>query len=129
MSKFNVMLRPATGVLTLLVIAAPGAVVTAGAADAPAVAAALSPLQARGQKVFDIKCLPCHGPGVWGTNALARRMDRDKAELARRTDLNAVMIKTLMRSGIGSMPPIRRTEVPDADADAIAAYLTRNSTP
>jgi mono/diheme cytochrome c family protein len=111
------------GIRTLLA-AAVAAAATAGviAADAP-----LTAQQQHGRKVFDIKCLPCHGPGMWGTNALARRMPLDKAELEKRTDLNAVMVKTLMRVGIGSMPPIRKTEVDDADADAIAAYLTRNS--
>lgn len=103
---------------------------TALALAAAAVSAADAPLtaqQQRGEKVFEIKCLPCHGPGVWGTNALARRMPREKAELAKRTDLSVVMVRTLMRVGIGSMPPIRKTEVNDTDADAIAAYLTRNS--
>lgn len=115
-------MKTTTVLLAAAVVAVASAAVTA--ADAP-----LTARQQRGEKVFDVKCLPCHGPGMWGTNALARRMPRDRAELARRTDLNAVMVKTLMRTGIGSMPPIRKTEVTDADADAIADYLTRNSKP
>jgi hypothetical protein len=30
-----------------------------------------------------------------------------------------------VRVGIGSMPPLRKTEVSDSDLDAVIAYLTR----
>ena len=33
----------------------------------------------------------------------------------------------IVRSGVGSMPPLRKTELTDADVDAIAAYLTRKA--
>jgi (+)-pinoresinol hydroxylase len=62
---------------------------------------------------------------VWGTNRLARRIDKDHAVLENRTDLTAAGIRAVVRAGVGSMPPLRRTEISDADLDAIAAYLTR----
>ncbi len=92
---------------------------SAGAADQ------LTPLQAKGKQAYDHICIYCHAPGVWGTNRLARRMDKEHAVLENRTDLTAAGIRAVIRMGIGSMPPLRRTELSDADVDAIAAYLTR----
>jgi len=88
-------------------------------------AAQLTPAQAKGKQAYDHICIYCHSPGVWGTNRLARRMDKDHAVLENRTDLTAAGVRAVVRAGIGSMPPLRRTELSDADVDAIAAYLTR----
>lgn len=85
----------------------------------------LTPAQAKGKQAYDHICIYCHSPGVWGTNRLARRMDKEHAVLENRTDLTAAGIRAVIRTGIGSMPPLRRTELSDADVDAIAAYLTR----
>lgn len=85
----------------------------------------LTALQAKGKQAYDHICIYCHAPGVWGTNRLARRMDKEHAVLENRTDLTAAGIRAVVRMGIGSMPPLRRTELADADVDAIAAYLTR----
>jgi len=85
----------------------------------------LTTLQAKGKQAYDHICIYCHAPGVWGTNRLARRMDKEHAVLENRTDLTAAGIRAVVRMGIGSMPPLRRTELSDADVDAIAAYLTR----
>jgi (+)-pinoresinol hydroxylase len=81
----------------------------------------------QGKRVFGHICVHCHGPGFWGTNRLAKRYDKDHALLESRTDLSAQAIRTIVRTGVGSMPPMRRTEVSDADLDAVAAYLTRKS--
>jgi mono/diheme cytochrome c family protein len=89
--------------------------------DAP-----LSAQEAQGKRAYDHICIYCHGPGVWGTNRLAKRLDKDHALLEKRTDLPASAIRAIVRSGVGSMPPMRRTEISDADLDAIAAYLTRH---
>jgi (+)-pinoresinol hydroxylase len=89
------------------------------------VADQLTPVQARGREVYGHWCIHCHAPGVWGTNRLARRMDKDHSVLENRTDLTAAGVRAVIRRGIGSMPALRRTEVSDADAEAIAAYLTR----
>lgn len=82
----------------------------------------------RGHKVYDKWCFPCHGAGVGkpGTDALAAR-GKKPAVLEERTDLSASVIKTFVRRGVLYMPTFRKTEVSDADLDAIAAYLTRNN--
>jgi mono/diheme cytochrome c family protein len=85
----------------------------------------LTTAQAHGKEVYDHWCIHCHAPGVWGTNRLARRMDRDHSVLENRTDLTVAGVRAVIRMGIGSMPALRRTEISDADAAAIAAYLTR----
>jgi mono/diheme cytochrome c family protein len=49
------------------------------------------------------------------------------ALLEKRTDLTAALVKTYVRNGITVMPFFRKTEISDAELDAIAAYLTRNN--
>jgi mono/diheme cytochrome c family protein len=84
----------------------------------------------RGHKVFDKWCFPCHGTGVGkpGTDSLAARGQKP-AVLEERTDLTPPAIKTFVRHGVLYMPMFRKTEISDADLDAIAAYLTRNNKP
>jgi (+)-pinoresinol hydroxylase len=81
----------------------------------------------RGHTVYDKWCFPCHGtgPGKPGTDSLRQR-GQNPAVLEERTDLNASMIKFYVRHGVLFMPTFRKTEISDADLDAIAAYLTRN---
>jgi mono/diheme cytochrome c family protein len=110
--------------LVLLVSAVSG---TRGHAAEPQGAQGLSPLQEHGKQAYYRACMPCHGPGLWGTNRLARRLDKDHALLESRTDLTPEIIRAAVRLGLGSMPPYRRTEVSDADVQAIAAYLTRGN--
>jgi mono/diheme cytochrome c family protein len=84
----------------------------------------------RGHKVYDKWCFPCHGTGSGkpGTESLAQRGQKP-AVLEERTDLTPTMIKTFVRHGVLYMPTFRKTEISDADLDAIAAYLTRNNKP
>ena len=84
----------------------------------------------KGHKVYDKWCFPCHGTGLGkpGTDALAARGQKP-AVLEERTDLTGPAIKTFVRHGVLFMPMFRKTEVSDADLDAIAAYLTRNNKP
>jgi mono/diheme cytochrome c family protein len=84
----------------------------------------------RGHKVYDKWCFPCHGTGVGkpGTDSLAARGQKP-AVLEERTDLTAPVIKTFVRHGVLFMPMFRKTEVSDAELDAICAYLTRNNKP
>lgn len=84
----------------------------------------------RGHKVYQKWCYPCHGPGTDkpGTASLAARGQKP-AVLEERTDLTAPTIKTFVRHGVLYMPMFRKTEISDADLDAIAAYLTRNNKP
>jgi mono/diheme cytochrome c family protein len=88
---------------------------------------ALSPQEQQGKRLFNHTCVYCHGPGVWGTNRLAKRFDKERALLENRTDLTAPGIEAVVRNGLGSMPPMRKTELTDSDVAAIAAYLTRQS--
>jgi len=85
-----------------------------------------------GKQVFAHWCAPCHGAGrgddgapmLPGTHALTLKYRGQKSGLLEeRTDLPAELIKAFVRSGVASMPPFRKTEVSDADLEAIAAYL------
>lgn len=87
---------------------------------------------AHGREVFARHCAPCHGPGrgddgaplLPGTHALTLKYRGEKPGLLEeRTDLPAELIRAFVRTGVASMPPLRKTEVTDADIDAIAAYL------
>jgi len=76
---------------------------------------------------FDHWCVPCHtpGPGHPGTQGLQikyRGTDVNPV-LADRTDLTPEVVKTFVRQGILSMAPFRKTEITDAELDALAAFL------
>jgi mono/diheme cytochrome c family protein len=115
------------GVFVVLgVLLASGAVAGAGVALA-AEDSSLSAQEQQGKVLYGRTCIYCHGPGLWATNRLAKRSDKEHALLENRTDLSAEGIRAIVRSGIGSMPPLRKTELSDADVDAIAAYLTRKA--
>ena len=86
-----------------------------------------TPKEQEGKRLFNHTCVYCHGPGVWGTNRLSKRLDKEHALLENRTDLTPGAIRAIVRNGIGSMPPLRKTELSDADVEAIAAYLTRKN--
>lgn len=82
----------------------------------------------RGNEVFQHWCAPCHaaGPRHPGTNALAILYKGTKpAPLEERTDLIPAMTRLFVRNGVSIMPPFRKTEIGDADLDALAAYLDR----
>jgi mono/diheme cytochrome c family protein len=98
----------------------------------------LSATQQHGQEVFNKWCAPCHGAfagGVLGglgandlpgTSALAVKYKGDLPKLIEeRTDLQPIYIRTIVRTGLYGMPITRKTEVNDADLEAIIAYLTR----
>ena len=80
---------------------------------------------AEGEALFNARCGYCHLAGGTGTLMLGRRLGKDKALLAARTDLSVEYVKKITRVGINSMPPHTRIEVPDSELDLIAAYLTR----
>jgi mono/diheme cytochrome c family protein len=80
----------------------------------------------RGKQVFDYWCATCHapGPGRPGTQSLQVKYDGEiPAVIEDRTDLTPDMVKLFVRQGVGSMPFFRKTEVSDADLEALAAYL------
>jgi mono/diheme cytochrome c family protein len=83
----------------------------------------------KGEKVFDYWCATCHGPGnLPGTIALQAKYKGAKpALLSERTDLIPPVTKTFVRKGVSIMPFFRKTEISDADLDALAAYIARNN--
>ena len=73
-------------------------------------------------------CTPCHAPGSGhpGTQSLQiKYKDTLPAVLDERTDLTPEVVKTMVRQGVLMMAPFRKTEVSDAELDAIAAYLAK----
>jgi mono/diheme cytochrome c family protein len=88
---------------------------------------------ARGKATFDLWCAGCHGPmpgtGMFPPAGTYRLQQRYKgavpAVLEERVDLTPELIRTVVRRGVGVMPPTRKTEVTDADLDALVAYLVQ----
>jgi (+)-pinoresinol hydroxylase len=77
---------------------------------------------------FQNSCVACHGPGPAhpGTRALAYKYHgKSPGPLGERTDLAPDFIKYVVRHGVSVMPMFRKTELSDADLDAVVAYLTR----
>lgn len=92
-----------------------------------AASAADAPTLAHGAQVFEKWCLPCHGHGDQfpGTVALGvKYQNKLPGALQDRTDLASDFVKAVVRTGVTVMPFFRKTEVSDADLDALAAYLT-----
>ena len=94
-----------------------------------------------GKEIFQNLCSGCHGPVIKnaspgigatmpGTDALAAKYKGAKpAMLEERTDLTPQFIKIFVRNGVSVMPRFRKTELSDADMEALSAYLTRNNKP
>lgn len=80
----------------------------------------------KGQTVFQHWCQPCHGagPGHPGTAALEVKYNGTLPPLIEeRKDLTADTIKLFVRQGISVMAPFRKSEITDADLDALTSYL------
>ena len=97
---------------------------------------AAAPEAPDGTRIFQRTCAPCHGQGpgndgspmLPGTAALeAKYHGNPPAVLERRDDLTPEVLRVLVRTGQGAMPSFRKTEITDAEIDAIAAYLQRSS--
>lgn len=83
----------------------------------------------RGHEIFQRWCTPCHGAGPHypGTDALAAKYKGEKpATLEERTDLTPDLTRQFVRHGASIMPFFRKTEISDADLDALAACLARH---
>ena len=83
-----------------------------------------------GKQVYQYWCWNCHGEGVGkpGTQALAAKYKGSKpAILDQRTDLTPNLTKIFVRKGVSIMPFFRKTEISDAQLDALAAYLAREN--
>jgi mono/diheme cytochrome c family protein len=82
-----------------------------------------------GEVVYERWCAPCHaaGPGHPGTQSLEQRYGgKVPAVLLERNDLSAEAVKVFVRQGVLMMAPFRKTEITDAELDALAAYVARN---
>ncbi len=85
---------------------------------------------ASGEPVYTKWCAPCHAPGIThpGTHALMTKYQGVKSGvLLEWTDLPAAAVKHIVRHGISVMPQFRKTEISDAELDALARYLARNT--
>jgi mono/diheme cytochrome c family protein len=83
-----------------------------------------------GMAVYQKWCAPCHAPGIShpGTNALSVKYRGVKSGvLLEWRDLPASTVKFWVRHGISVMPQFRKTEISDAELDALAQYLSRNT--
>ena len=81
-----------------------------------------------GKAEFQNACAICHGAGPDrpGTSSLQFKYGgRLPALLEERTDLTAERVEYYIRHGIAMMPGFRKTELSDAQAEAIANYLAR----
>ena len=88
----------------------------------------------KGKATYQYWCATCHGsgPGQPGTTALtAKYKGQRPGLLEERTDLSVQGVRFAVRRGISIMPFFRKTELTDADLEAVARYLTRSraSTP
>ena len=96
----------------------------------PGMAAEPSDPYAAGRAVYTKWCAPCHDPGVIhpGTNALTVKYQGVKSGvLLEWKDLPPEIVRHLVRNGISVMPQFRKTEISDADLDALAKFLSRNT--
>jgi mono/diheme cytochrome c family protein len=81
-----------------------------------------------GKQIFELWCTACHGagPDKPGTGALEfKYKGAVPAELEQRVDLSADLVKYFVRHGVSVMPPFRKTEITDAELDALARYLAK----
>ena len=95
----------------------------------PSVASAQSDAAVqKGNATFQYWCATCHGrgPGNPGTTALAAKYKGALTGLLEeRKDLTPQGVRFAVRRGTSIMPFFRKTEISDADLDAITQYLTR----
>ena len=112
------------GTAAWLCVALAAVVVICITLGAAAPVAAQQPID--GKAVFEKWCAPCHGdgPGKPGTNALQALYKGAKpALLEKRTDLPPELTKQFVRTGVSVMPFFRKTEISDAELDALAKYI------
>lgn len=83
----------------------------------------------RGAAVFNNWCSVCHSRDVRnapGTRSLQfKYQGKLPAALEDRRDLTPKLVKFYVRNGVATMPFFRKTEINDAELDALAVYLSR----
>jgi (+)-pinoresinol hydroxylase len=103
-------------------------VIVAVLAAGPSTAWSAQPEDAAGRAVYERWCSHCHNPGVRhpGTNALTVKYQGQKSgDIRQWTDLTPELVRFWVRNGVSVMAPFRKTEITDAELDALARYLTR----
>lgn len=83
-----------------------------------------------GEDLFSNRCGTCHLAGGMGTNLLTKQRiilgePPENGLLAKRRDLTADYVKSVVRMGKMAMPRLSRVEVTDAELESIAHYLAR----
>jgi (+)-pinoresinol hydroxylase len=81
-----------------------------------------------GAAVYTKWCAPCHAPGIThpGTHALQAKYKGDwKGVLTDWKGLSPDYVRQTVRKGISVMPHFRKTEISDAELDALARYVAR----
>lgn len=80
-----------------------------------------------GKQIYDHWCAACHmdSPFAAATIQLKQTRGADNAVIERRNDLTEPYIRTLVRQGFAGMPKFRRTEISNAELDALVKYLVR----
>jgi mono/diheme cytochrome c family protein len=112
----------------MLLIAATGVAAASSGVTWTLFPAAEKEPEQSGKAAFQNACAICHGAGPDrpGTTSLQFKYGgRLPALLEDRTDLTPDAVKYYIRHGIAMMPSFRKTELSDAQADAIAQYLAR----
>lgn len=85
--------------------------------------AAQTPSAAAGKALFESRCLYCHDERGTGTVMLGHRLGQEKALIGKRRDLSPAYVAAVIRNGVGSMPPYRRSEITDEELQALAVWL------
>jgi mono/diheme cytochrome c family protein len=96
---------------------------------APALAAADAANVATGEQLFRARCALCHAGFTPGTIMLGRRLGKEHALLAERTDLDGAYVQQVVRRGLLGMPAITRVDLSDVELGHVIAWLTRPRTP
>jgi mono/diheme cytochrome c family protein len=79
----------------------------------------------RGEKIFNTRCIFCHGVGLGhpGWQMLDLKKGPAQAEILGRSDLTPAYIEHVVRNGNIEMPPFRPSEISDPDLKALAEYV------
>lgn len=83
-----------------------------------------------GAGVYQKWCAACHAPGIThpGTHALQAKYGGDwKGVLTEWKGLSPDYVRQTVRKGISVMPQFRKTEISDAELDALAGYVTQTA--
>jgi (+)-pinoresinol hydroxylase len=97
----------------------------------PGVALAADDSAQAGKQVFARRCAECHaaGHGTPGTQQLGWIRGEKLAVLEQRTDLNREYLAHVVRHGLLEMPPLRPTEINDAELAQLLDYLVPAKAP